>query len=207
MLLQLSTLAGLRLSADNGPFGSITIAIHPHCDGVMSVECNRQAPSKTSIDGITENPSNCNNNNNSMDDHDNMSTHSAAAKTRLSTTHLAVACGAKLLTSNAFISAGALARARGINVGNVNLINNPHVPHADPFLNYQAQLLNTANMLAGALSGAGSGNPLASLFSGFEKVTLQINAQRQLSITHVQQENDIKVSVAIVVQPLYSLEN
>lgn len=93
-----------------------------------------------------------------------------------------------------------------MNANNAGVVNNAHLPHTDPFLNYQAQLLNTANMQAGALSGAGS-NPLASLFGGFEKVTLQINAQKQLSITHVQQENDIKVSVAIIVQPLYSLED
>lgn len=64
VLVQLSTYAGLRLSGDSGPLGSIIIAIHPHCDGVMSVECNREASTMANTEDSHH----------ITDDKDNMST-------------------------------------------------------------------------------------------------------------------------------------
>ncbi|EPY34110.1 cell cycle checkpoint protein [Angomonas deanei] len=43
--------------------------------------------------------------------------------------------------------------------------------------------------------------------SGFERVTLQINEQKQLSVIHSQRDNDEKVVVSVVVLPLFDFDS
>lgn len=90
------------------------------------------------------------------------------ARTKVSTRHLAVACGA----SGGGVGGTGGGRSRGA---------------------------------AGAVAGADASGG-ATVGGGFERLTLQINARGQLSVVHMERDHDVKVTVTVVVNPLFDYD-
>ncbi|KPA75376.1 hypothetical protein ABB37_08655 [Leptomonas pyrrhocoris] len=121
-----------------------------------------------------------------------------AGETRVYAHHLALACGVRGLGSGSGLNAGGNARGRG----------GPTPNTAAGFSARDGRLSNADFILMGLAAAGGSGGGgggAATLFGGFERLTLQINAQRQLSVLHTQREHEQKVAVTVVVMPLCSV--
>ncbi|KAG5506409.1 hypothetical protein JKF63_05912 [Porcisia hertigi] len=131
-----------------------------------------------------------------------------SADTRVYTHHLALACCVKGGAGSGASSGGGSGasgsvggRLRGTGGGgsgtsawNGRLSNTDCMPMG----------LAALTSVAGS-SGSGGVAAVSSLFGGFERLTLQINALRQLSVLHTQRDHESKVSVNVVVMPLASL--
>ncbi|CAJ1988335.1 Cell cycle checkpoint protein RAD1-like [Leishmania donovani] len=125
------------------------------------------------------------------------------ASTRVYTHHLALACGARGGTGGGGSSGGS-AGAGGTGGGRLRgtgaSVRDGRLSNADYIL------MGLAASAAGAgSSGGGGGAAVGTLFGGFERLTLQINAQRQLSVLHTQRDHELKVFVTVVVMPLSSV--
>ncbi|KAK7202191.1 Cell cycle checkpoint protein RAD1-like [Novymonas esmeraldas] len=130
-----------------------------------------------------------------------------SAETRVYSHHLALACGARGAAGGAGASSGATGgagaggggRMRGGVAGGGGGARDGRLSSAE----YMLMGLSTSS--ASGAGGAGGGAAAGALFGGFERLTLQINAQRQLSVLHTQRDHELKVSVAVVVLPLSSV--
>ncbi|GET88104.1 hypothetical protein, conserved [Leishmania tarentolae] len=126
-----------------------------------------------------------------------------SASTRVYTHHLALACGGRGGVggggssgggSGAGGTSGGRLRGTGAGMRDGRLSNTDYI------------LMGLAASIAGASSsGGGGGAAVGTLFGGFERLTLQINAQRQLSVLHTQRDHELKVFVTVVVMPLSSV--
>ncbi|CAJ1024090.1 Cell cycle checkpoint protein RAD1-like, putative [Leishmania guyanensis] len=130
-----------------------------------------------------------------------------SASTRVYTHHLALACGARGGTGGGGSSSGG-SGAGGTGGGRLR----GTVPGGGGSSTRDGRLSNTDYILMGLAAsavgagGSGSGGAaVGTLFGGFERLTLQINAQRQLSVLHMQRDHELKVSVTVVVMPLSSV--
>ncbi|CBZ26612.1 conserved hypothetical protein [Leishmania mexicana MHOM/GT/2001/U1103] len=131
-----------------------------------------------------------------------------STSTRVYTHHLALACGAKGGTGGGGSSGGSAGaggagggRLRGTGAGGGGFsMRDGRLSNSDYIL------MGLAASAAGAgSSGGGGGAAVGTLFGGFERLTLQINAQRQLSVLHTQRDHELKVFVTVVVMPLSSV--
>lgn len=118
--------------------------------------------------------------------------HERPASTRVSVHHLASACGTRSAVAGGGGGGGVAAGSRGR-------------PFAGPFGGSvgggsDAVLLG----LAGTAVAGGATAGISAFFKGFDRLTLQINEYRQLSVKHVQRDHDAKVTVTVVVMPLSS---
>ncbi|KAG5480679.1 hypothetical protein CUR178_05814 [Leishmania enriettii] len=129
-----------------------------------------------------------------------------SASTRVYTHHLALACGTR--GGAAGVGGGGSSGAGG--AGGGRLRGTGAVGGGSNARD--GRLSSTDYILMGLAVGAGSsggggggGAAVGTLFGGFERLTLQINAQRQLSVLHTQRDHELKVSVTVVVMPLSSV--
>ncbi|KAG5479965.1 hypothetical protein LSCM1_06384 [Leishmania martiniquensis] len=129
-----------------------------------------------------------------------------SASTRVYTHHLALACGTRGGTASGG-GGGSISSAGG---GGGGCLRGTGAAGGS-FSGRDGRLSNADYILMGLAASAvgagssGGGAAVGALFGGFERLTLQINAQRQLSVLHTQRDHELRVSVTVVVMPLSSL--
>lgn len=125
-----------------------------------------------------------------------------AGETQVYTHHFALACGVRGFSSGSGAGSSGIGRGRG----GFNANNNNNSSGGGGFSCRDGRLSSTDYILMGLSASSGSSSSgAATLFGGFERLTLQINAQRQLSVLHTQREHEQKVAVTVVVMPLCNI--
>jgi cell cycle checkpoint protein len=125
-----------------------------------------------------------------------------SGETRVYTHHLALACGVRGSGSGGGGGSGS-GGSSGAGRSRATANNTGGMGSGGGFSSRDGRLSNADYLLMG-LAASGTGGA-STLFGGFERLTLQINAQRQLSVLHTQREHEQKVAVTVVVMPLCSV--
>lgn len=126
------------------------------------------------------------------------------AETRVYAHHFALACGVRGSGSGGGGGSGAGGGGRGLRggagIGGAGLggARDGRMSNADTIL------MGLSSMGVGGGGGGGAAGA-STPFGGFDRLTLQLNAQRQLSVLHTQREHEHKVAVTVVVMPLCSV--
>ncbi|KPI84952.1 hypothetical protein ABL78_5995 [Leptomonas seymouri] len=118
-----------------------------------------------------------------------------AGETRVYTHHLALACGLRGAGSGGSTGPSGNSRGRG----------GPNASAGGGFSARDGRLSTADGILMGLAASGVGGSGAATVFGGFERLTLQINSRRQLSVLHTQREHEQKAAVTVVVMPLCSV--